>query len=86
MLARADPERVTFTERGTGTGDMVGRTGRVTGRVGPGRVGEVMVAVRGGSEAFNAYPYNDEDIAVGELVVVMEHHEPRTVYVSPARR
>ena len=50
---------------------MVGRTGRVTGRVGPGRVGEVIIAIRGGSEAFNAYPYNDEEIAVGELVVVM---------------
>ena len=65
---------------------MVGRTGRVTGRIGPGRVGEVIIAIRGGSEAFNAYPYNDEEIADGELVVVMEHHEPRTVYVSPARR
>ena len=64
---------------------MVGRTGRVTGKVGPGRVGEVMLAIRGGSEAFNAYPYLGEEIAVGELVVVMEYHDPRTVYVSPAR-
>ena len=65
---------------------MVGRTGRVTGRVGPGLVGEVMIGVRGGSEAFNAYPYvEDEDFAVGTLVVVMEYHEPRTVYVSRAR-
>lgn len=65
---------------------MVGKTGRVTGRVGPGRVGEVILPVRGGSEAFNAYPYLDEEIGVGELVVVMEYHDPRTVYVSPARR
>ena len=64
---------------------MVGKTGRVTGRIGPGLVGEVMVAIRGGSEAFNAYPYLGEEIAVGELVVVMEYHDPRTVYVSPAR-
>ena len=64
---------------------MVGKTRRVTGTVGPGRVGEVMIAVRGGSEAFNAYPYLGEEIATGELVVVMEYHEPRTVYVSPAR-
>ena len=51
---------------------LVGRTGRVTGRIGPGRVGEVMIAIRGGSEAFNAYPYVEEEIAVGSLVVVME--------------
>lgn len=35
---------------------MVGKTGRVTGRVGPGRIGEVMVPVRGGTEAFHARP------------------------------
>ncbi len=65
---------------------MVGRTGRVTGRIGPGRVGEVMIAVRGGSEAFNAHPYlEDDDIPTGALVVVVEYHEPRTVYVSRAR-
>ena len=64
----------------------MGKTGRVTGAVGRGRVGEVMIAIRGGSEAFNAYPYLDEEIGTGELVVVMEYHEPRTVYVSPARR
>jgi hypothetical protein len=62
-----------------------GRTGRVTGKIGPGLVGEVVIAVRGGSEAFNAYFYVDEEIPIGTLVVVMEYHEPRTVYVSPAR-
>ena len=66
---------------------MVGRTGRVTGKVGPGRVGEVIIPIRGGSEAFNAYPYlADEELAIGELAVVMEYVEPRTVYVSPAHR
>ena len=64
---------------------LVGRTGRVTGKIGPGLVGEVMIAIRGGSEAFNAYPYVDEVIPVGTLVVVMEYHEPRTVYVAKAR-
>ena len=34
---------------------MIGRTGRVTGRVAPGAVGEVTVQIRGGSEAFYAY-------------------------------
>ena len=62
---------------------VVGRTGRVTGKVGPGLVGEVVLAIRGGSEAFNAYPFMGEEIGVGTLVVVMEYSEPRTVYVSP---
>jgi hypothetical protein len=65
---------------------MVGRTGRLTGKVGPGLVGEVMLSVRGGSEAFNAYPFNDDEvIPTGALVVVVEYHEPRTVYVARAR-
>jgi hypothetical protein len=65
---------------------MVGFTGRVTGKIGPGLVGEVMISIRGGSEAFNAYPYIDgQVIPAGTLVVVMEYHEPRTVYVAPAR-
>jgi len=62
---------------------VVGLQGRVTGRIGPGLVGEVMVRVRGGAEAFMAYPAEPgEQIAVGTIVVVMEYHPPRTVYVS----
>jgi hypothetical protein len=64
---------------------VVGRQGRVTGRIGPGLVGEVMIPIRGGVEAFYAYPsIQDEEIAVGALVVVMDYHPPRTVYVSSA--
>lgn len=64
---------------------MVGRQGRVTGKIGPGLVGEVMIAIRGGVEAFYAYPaIRGEEIAVGDLVVVMDFHPPRTVYVSSA--
>jgi hypothetical protein len=64
---------------------MVGKVGRVTGKIGPGRVGEVMVAVRGGTESFLAYS-NDasEEIGVGVRVIVVEYHPPRTVYVIPA--
>jgi hypothetical protein len=62
---------------------LVGLQGRVTGRVAPGLVGEVIVQVRGGAEAFMAYAAeNGEQIAVGAIVVVMEYHPPRTVYVS----
>lgn len=61
---------------------MIGKMGRVTGRVGPGRLGEVMVPVRGGTEHFHAYSADDEEIANGERIVVVEYHPPRTVVVS----
>jgi hypothetical protein len=66
---------------------VIGKRGRVTGRVGPGLVGEVMVSVRGGTEAFYAYADDpDEVIEVGVPVVIVEYHPPRTVYVTSWRR
>ena len=63
---------------------MIGKQGRVTGRVAPGLVGEVMVVVRGGTEAFHAYAATPGTvIAKGVLVVVVEYQAPRTVYVEP---
>jgi hypothetical protein len=48
-------------------------------------VGEVMVKVRGGAEAFMAYAADvGEEIPLGAIVVVMEYHPPRTVYVTVA--
>jgi hypothetical protein len=64
---------------------VVGRQGRVTGKVGPGLVGEVMIAIRGGVEAFYAYPIvPDEEIPVGSIIVVVEYLPPRSVYVARA--
>jgi hypothetical protein len=64
---------------------MVGKLGRVTGRIAPGTVGEVMVPVRGGTESFYAYSNDSsEEIAVGARVIVVEYYPPRTVYVMPA--
>lgn len=64
---------------------MVGRQGRVTGKIGPELVGEVMIPIRGGVEAFYAHPsVADEEIAVGSIVVVVEYFPPRTVYVAKA--
>ena len=64
---------------------MIGKEGRVTGKIGPRLVGEVMIPVRGGVEAFYAHPVDPrEEIAVGMVVVVVEYHPPRTVYVAPA--
>lgn len=63
---------------------MIGKVGRVTGTIAPGRIGEVMVSVRGGSEAFHAYATdNATTIAAGSRVVVVEYFPPRTVVVSP---
>ena len=62
---------------------MIGKVGRVTGTISPGRLGEVMVPVRGGSEAFHAYAADPDDtIANGKRVVVVEYFAPRTVIVT----
>ena len=62
---------------------MVGKQGRVTGRIGPGLVGEVVLSVRGGSEAFYAYASEPEaTIEVNVPVLVVEYAAPRTVYVT----
>ncbi len=65
--------------------ELVGRIGRVTGTVGPGKVGEVMVPVRGGTEAFHARAVDGTlTFPVGTRIVVVEYHPPRTVIVSDA--
>jgi hypothetical protein len=62
---------------------IIGKAGRVTGRVAKGRIGEVMVPIRGGAEAFHAYAVDPEDeITVGSAIVVVEYHPPRTVVVT----
>ena len=64
--------------------EMVGRVGRVTGAITPGHLGEVMIAVRGGSEAFHAYSSDPaQSIGKGTRIVVVEYFPPRTVVVSP---
>jgi len=63
---------------------MVGKTGRVTGRIGSDRLGEVMIPIRGGTEAFHAYAVDRTvEISIGTSVLVIEYHPPRTVVVSP---
>ncbi len=79
--------RIRFSSLTDVTGEyrVIGKQGRVTGRIGPGLVGEVMVAVRGGVEAFYAHPtVPDEEIAPTSIVVIVEFFPPRTVYVARA--
>ena len=57
--------------------------GRVTGTISQGKLGEVMIAIRGGSEAFHAYAVDgDDEIPRGSRIVVVEYYPPRTVVVS----
>jgi len=65
--------------------EVVGKIGRVTGTIAPKIVGEVMLPVRGGSEAFSAYAgVREQTIERGERIVVIEYHPPRTVIVAHA--
>ncbi|MCA4135561.1 hypothetical protein [Arthrobacter sp. M4] len=62
---------------------LTGRIGRVTGRIGPGTIGEVMLPYRGGTSAFHAYPYDKvSEYAVGEKVMVIYFEPPQTVFVE----
>jgi hypothetical protein len=61
----------------------VGMRGRVTATIRPGHVGEVMISIRGGAEAFHAQAvYPDEIIEKNTQVLVMEYFPPRTVCVT----
>ena len=62
----------------------VGCYGRVTssGAIRPGKLGEVMVAIRGGVEAFLAKDVDGGSIAAYEQIVVVEYEPPRTVLVT----
>jgi len=63
---------------------MVGKIGRVTATISPGKLGEVIVSIRGGSEAFHAYASDaDETMAPGTRIVIVEYYPPRTVVVAP---
>ena len=63
---------------------VITKVGRVTGRIAPGQIGEVVLPVRGGSEAFNAFAIDpSEVIEVGTRVVVIEQDSARTVRVQP---
>lgn len=62
---------------------MVGKIGRVTGTIAPEKLGEVMVPIRGGSEAFNAYASDaDDTLPTGTRIVIVEYYPPRTVVVA----
>jgi hypothetical protein len=67
--------------------EVESKVGEVTGRIAPGTIGEVMIPIRGGREAFHAYAAEPDDvIEVGTEVLVVERvgarrrsHRPRGV-------
>jgi hypothetical protein len=60
--------------------DLIGTVGHVTVPISPTRPGEVILPVRGGTEAFTAC--SDEPIAKYKRVVVVECLSGRTVSVT----
>ena len=61
--------------------DLVGRIGRVSVPIPAAGPGEVMVAVRGGTEAFAAWA--EAPVQKNCAVVVVEVRSPRSVTVTP---
>jgi membrane-bound ClpP family serine protease len=63
--------------------ELIGQIGYVTVPIpADGGPGEVMVTIRGGTEAFAAW--SDEPIAKHARVVVVENRSARSVTVTPA--
>jgi hypothetical protein len=62
----------------------VGCVGRVSkqGAIRPGRLGEVLVPIRGGMESFLAQDVDGGSIDADEEIVVIERIAPRTVLVT----
>lgn len=62
---------------------VVGKIGRVTDRIWPGRLGAVLISIRGGTEEFYARSAPGVSIAAGEMVKVTSYTPPRSVDVEP---
>jgi hypothetical protein len=60
---------------------ILGKVGRVTVSIPAGGPGEVLLPIRGGSEAFAAW--SDEPIRRHSRVVVVECISARSVFVTP---
>lgn len=61
---------------------LAGMMGRISIPVGPDLPGEIILAVRGGSEAFTAYCNGGEELKKNTHAVVVEQTGPRTVMVT----
>jgi hypothetical protein len=76
------PYRISTVRQETSS-DLVGKIGRVTGRITPDEIGEVMIAIRGGTSAYHAYPADGlTTFAVGSKVLVVDYRSPQSVLVD----
>ncbi|MHB1511310.1 MAG: hypothetical protein ACYCST_13390 [Acidimicrobiales bacterium] len=62
--------------------ETVGRMGRVSVPISPDVPGEVIIQIRGGSEAYTAYTQSEEPLAVNTRIVVVEQLSSRTLLVT----
>jgi hypothetical protein len=62
--------------------DLTGMVGRVSVPIPTNGAGEVILSVRGGSEAFTAYTQGDEPLTKNSRAVVVEQTGPHTVLVT----
>jgi hypothetical protein len=65
----------------SGDDPVVGKLGIVTHRILPGRAGEIVVHIRGGTETFMAYA--EVELAEQTEVLVIGKRSARTVEVTP---
>jgi hypothetical protein len=66
-------------------GSPVGKFGRVTAQVGPGKkMGEVRIAIRGGTEDYLAVTTGDGVLELNAMVIVTQLRSPRVVVVELA--
>ncbi len=64
--------------------DLTGMVGRVSIPIPTDGAGEVILSVRGGSEAFTAYTQGNEALTKNARAVVVEQTGPRTILVTAA--
>jgi hypothetical protein len=62
--------------------EAVGKMGRVSVSISQGVPGEVIIQIRGGSEAYTAYTESEEPLAVNTRIVVVEQLSSRTLLVT----
>jgi len=62
--------------------DVTGMVGRISVPIPTDGAGEVILSIRGGSEAFTAYTQGDEALDRNSRAVVVEQTGPRTVLVT----
>jgi hypothetical protein len=63
--------------------EVVGKQGRVTGKIGPNLTGEVILPFGHGSSTYYAHPFDGESTYEEDTqITVIEFSSPRTVYVT----